>query len=80
MFAWKVEDDRGAQANVDDWHTDSYPFVCIVMLSDPSDMLGGETVCQKAGDELFPIRFPTSGSAIVMQVGKSTLIGKDLTL
>lgn len=32
------------------WHKDSYPFVCVLMLSDCTDMVGGETVLF-TGDE-----------------------------
>lgn len=31
--------------NVVAWHNDSYPFVCVLMLSDVSQMIGGEVSC-----------------------------------
>ena len=63
-----MEGGEGQDGLVDDWHFDSYPFVCITMLNDPQEMVGGETICQKANGELVPISFPTAGSAIVLQV------------
>lgn len=64
----QVESEGGPDANVDDWHRDSYPFVCVVMLSDPTGMTGGETMCKKADGSCLPICFPAAGSAIVLQV------------
>lgn len=43
------------------WHKDSYPFVCILMLSDCSDMIGGETAVLKANGEIDRI----NGQALV---------------
>lgn len=40
------------------WHYDSYPFVCVVMLSDCSDMVGGETALKTATGEIKKIRGP----------------------
>ncbi|MCJ1427023.1 hypothetical protein MMC29_004926 [Sticta canariensis] len=37
------------------------------MLNDPQGMTGGETMCQKADGSCVPVRFPTAGSAIVLQ-------------
>lgn len=40
------------------WHTDSYPFVCVLMLSDCTDMVGGETaLCTGTGD-ILKVRGP----------------------
>lgn len=41
-----------------DWHTDSYPFVCVTMLSDCTDMVGGETALRKANGEVVKVRGP----------------------
>lgn len=54
--------------NVDDWHTDSYPFVAIVLLSNPSP--GGETCCMTADGVELPLQFPTAGSCIVLQASQ----------
>lgn len=41
-----------------DWHTDSYPFVCVLMLSDCTDMIGGETALRKGNGEIMKVRGP----------------------
>jgi hypothetical protein len=40
------------------WHYDSYPFVCVVMLSDASTMLGGETAIKRPSGEIIKVRGP----------------------
>lgn len=40
------------------WHTDSYPFVCVLMLSDCSSMIGGETALQTGRGDILKIRGP----------------------
>lgn len=40
------------------WHTDSYPFVCVTMLSDCTDMIGGETELRKADGSVARVRGP----------------------
>lgn len=46
------------------WHTDSYPFVCVTMLSDCTDMVGGETALQTGNGDVMKVRGPqiVSGS------------------
>lgn len=41
-----------------DWHTDSYPFVCVTMLSDCSSMIGGETALRTGDGEVVKVRGP----------------------
>jgi hypothetical protein len=41
-----------------DWHTDSYPFVCVTMLSDCTEMLGGETALRTGTGEIMRVRGP----------------------
>lgn len=41
-----------------DWHTDSYPFVCVTMLSDCTDMIGGETALRTGTGEIMKVRGP----------------------
>lgn len=48
-------DDKNATVN---WHKDSYPFVCIVMLSDCSQMIGGETAIRTGTGEIMKVRGP----------------------
>jgi hypothetical protein len=40
------------------WHYDSYPFVCVVMLSDTTNMVGGETAIRKPSGEVIRVRGP----------------------
>lgn len=40
------------------WHYDSFPFVCVVMLSDCTGMLGGETALRTASGEILKVRGP----------------------
>lgn len=48
------EDDRP----IVDWHTDSYPFVCVLMLSDCTNMIGGETALRCGNGEVMKVRGP----------------------
>ncbi|RYP79583.1 hypothetical protein DL769_002893 [Monosporascus sp. CRB-8-3] len=52
-----------------DWHTDSYPFVCITMLSDCSTMIGGETALRTGYGEIMKVRGlqMRKGCAVVLQ-------------
>ncbi|KAF2138211.1 uncharacterized protein K452DRAFT_277207 [Aplosporella prunicola CBS 121167] len=59
----KADDD----VPVTKWHVDSYPFVCVVMMSDTSDMVGGETALKTASGEIMKVRGPQMGCAIVLQ-------------
>lgn len=40
------------------WHTDSYPFVCVLMLSDCTEMIGGETALRTGTGEILKVRGP----------------------
>ncbi|KAK7885660.1 hypothetical protein LTR67_010011 [Exophiala xenobiotica] len=50
-----------------DWHTDSYPFVCVTMLSDCTNMIGGETALRMGDGEVMKVRGPGMGHAVVLQ-------------
>ncbi|OJD18722.1 hypothetical protein AJ78_01259 [Emergomyces pasteurianus Ep9510] len=50
-----------------DWHTDSYPFVCVTMLSDCTHMVGGETALRKGDGSILKVRGPQMGCAVVLQ-------------
>ena len=41
------------------WHRDSYPFVCVLMMSDCTGMIGGETALRTGTGEIKKIRGPT---------------------
>lgn len=49
------------------WHTDSYPFVCVLMLSDCTNMVGGETALRTGTGDVMKIRGPTMGCAAIVQ-------------
>jgi hypothetical protein len=40
------------------WHNDSYPFVCVTMLSDCTTMVGGETALRTADGNVMKVRGP----------------------
>ncbi|KAI9899855.1 hypothetical protein N3K66_004117 [Trichothecium roseum] len=49
------------------WHYDSFPFVCVVMLSDCTDMVGGETALRTPSGEIMKVRGPAMGTAVILQ-------------
>lgn len=49
------------------WHHDSYPFVCVLMLSDTSTMIGGETYLRMGDSKVAHVQGPQKGSAAVLQ-------------
>ena len=60
-----VENDQNNNQGDDDglpvfaWHRDSYPFVCVTMLSDCTGMTGGETALKTASGEVIKVRGPS---------------------
>ncbi|OAP59152.1 hypothetical protein AYL99_06450 [Fonsecaea erecta] len=64
-----VIDQSEELSSVGRWHTDSYPWVCVCMLSDPSNMIGGETGLRKGDGTIAKIRGPQVGWAVMMQGG-----------
>lgn len=51
------------------WHNDSYPFVCVLMVSDTNNMIGGETCLQKGSGEIVKVADPKMGHATILQGG-----------
>ncbi|TVY14862.1 hypothetical protein LARI1_G006696 [Lachnellula arida] len=49
------------------WHRDSYPFVCVLMMSDTTNMVGGETALKTGTGEIRKVRGPSKGCAVVLQ-------------
>jgi hypothetical protein len=49
---------RAEDMPVTKWHVDSYPFVCVVMMSDASNMIGGETALKTGEGEIIKVRGP----------------------
>ncbi|KAL1880106.1 hypothetical protein Daus18300_001469 [Diaporthe australafricana] len=61
---WTMTDQSKA---IIEWHKDSYPWVCVVMLSDARHMSGGETELMKGDGSTLQIRAPQMGGAILLQ-------------
>ncbi|RDW57452.1 hypothetical protein BP6252_13790 [Coleophoma cylindrospora] len=59
--------EAGDEIPVTKWHYDSYPFVCVVMMSDASAMVGGETAIKTGSGEILKVRGPQMGCAVVLQ-------------
>lgn len=61
----KKEYDSSVMISEDDdeaivgWHRDSYPFVCVLMMSDTEGMIGGETALRKGSGEIMRVRGPS---------------------
>ncbi|KAF2095860.1 hypothetical protein NA57DRAFT_58929 [Rhizodiscina lignyota] len=67
-----IEVSRGKAGPEDDvsafaWHRDSYPFVCVTMLSECVGMVGGETAMRLGSGGTMNVRGPAIGTAVVMQ-------------
>ncbi|KAH7329743.1 hypothetical protein B0J17DRAFT_740291 [Rhizoctonia solani] len=58
---------KNEQKPVVGWHRDSYPWVCVVMLSDATTMYGGETALTCADGTVKKVRGPQMGWAIMLQ-------------
>ncbi|GAA6044309.1 hypothetical protein JCM8097_002874 [Rhodosporidiobolus ruineniae] len=56
----------GGDTNVG-FHRDSYPFVCVLMLSDCTNMVGGETALKTGDGRIVKARGPGAGNVVVMQ-------------
>ncbi|KAJ5215149.1 uncharacterized protein N7469_011640 [Penicillium citrinum] len=57
----------GQSKPIIEWHRDSHPFVCVVMLSDAQHMVGGETELLKADGSTLKVKAPQMGSAVILQ-------------
>ena len=55
-----IDDDDGKP--VVNWHVDSYPFVCVTMLSDCASMVGGETALRTKDGTVMKVRGPQMAS------------------
>ncbi|KAJ5165237.1 uncharacterized protein N7500_007067 [Penicillium coprophilum] len=52
------------------WHYDSYPYVCVLMLSGTEGMIGGETYIKRGDGEVQKIEGPQIGHAVMLQGGE----------
>lgn len=67
-FQELADNENGDSAdNVVSWHNDSYPFVCVLMLSDVSEMIGGETALKCGDGRIVKARGPSVGSCVMLQ-------------
>ncbi|KAE8375562.1 hypothetical protein BDV26DRAFT_283383 [Aspergillus bertholletiae] len=62
---------EGGDSEAFAWHRDSFPFVCVTMLSDCRDMVGGETVIRTGDGRTMKTRGPTMGRYIEHMALKS---------
>jgi hypothetical protein len=64
-----------------DWHTDSYPFVCVTMLSDCTNMIGGETALRMGDGEVMKVRGPGMVRRCFQSISlKSNLVSRGMLL
>lgn len=49
------------------WHTDSPPFVCVLMMSDTTMMIGGETYLRMGNGDIACVPGPRKGYAAILQ-------------
>lgn len=54
---------------IGNWHIVSYPWVCIAMLSDSSQMSGGEIAIRRGNGSILKVRIPYAGWAVMVQGG-----------
>ncbi|EFX06480.1 hypothetical protein CMQ_6801 [Grosmannia clavigera kw1407] len=52
------------------WHHDSYPYVCVLMLSETRGMIGGETYIRKGDGTAQKVEGPRIGHAVMLQGGE----------
>ena len=52
------ENATGPEVSTVAWHYDSFPFVCVVMLSDCTGMIGGETAVKTPNGDIMKVRGP----------------------
>jgi hypothetical protein len=57
------------QNPVVDWHRDSYPFVCVLMMSDVTGMIGGETALKTGTGDIKKVRGPEKVFGILQSRG-----------
>lgn len=63
----EVTDMSGQDKPIVGWHKDSYPFVCVLMMSDVSGMVGGETALRTGNGDVIKVRGPCQGNAVILQ-------------
>ena len=61
-----------------DWHTDSYPFVCVTMLSDCTNMIGGETALRTGDGGVVKVRGPQMVGTLLVEDCFSDIVDRDV--
>ena len=54
-----AEEDSQENVTAFGWHEDCFPFVCVLMLSDCTEMVGGETMLKTGNGDFLKVRGPT---------------------
>ncbi|KIX06183.1 uncharacterized protein Z518_04157 [Rhinocladiella mackenziei CBS 650.93] len=52
------------------WHYDSYPYVCVIMLSDTEGMIGGQTFIKHGDGSAHEVAGPSIGYGVILQGGE----------
>ncbi|KAE8340718.1 hypothetical protein BDV24DRAFT_151835 [Aspergillus arachidicola] len=55
------------------WHYDSFPFVCVTMLSDCTGMVGGETALRRPDGYIMKVRGPAMDQALKALGGRERI-------
>ncbi|RFU31897.1 hypothetical protein B7463_g4419, partial [Scytalidium lignicola] len=58
------------QSTLVGWHYDSYPYVCVIMLSDTEGMVGGETYIKTGDGVPAKVEGPIMGYGVLLQGGE----------
>ncbi|ETX04147.1 MAG: hypothetical protein ETSY2_30495 [Candidatus Entotheonella gemina] len=58
--------ESGSQKAAEQWHTDTMPFVVVLMLSDPRGMEGGETAIRRGDGREIDIKYSKVGQVAVL--------------
>ncbi len=64
---WEEKAGEFDNVPVDNWHTDSFPYSVVMMLSNTENMVGGETALRLPDGSVKKLRGATLGSAIFIQ-------------
>ncbi|RFU31089.1 hypothetical protein B7463_g5237, partial [Scytalidium lignicola] len=64
---WTEKKSEYDNVPVDNWHMDSFPYSCVMMLSNTEKMVGGETAIQLSDGTVKKLRGTSLGSAIFIQ-------------
>jgi hypothetical protein len=70
----KKEYERNMMLSDDDeeaivgWHRDSYPFVCVLMMSDTTGMVGGETALRTGTGDIKKVRGPQKVTSPLLHI------------